>query len=510
MKVGIRPGVNMLAVLRHLKYSPWFALAEYVDNSVQSFISHKSDLPSGSTLYLTIEIDRDDGTITIQDNAAGIYEHEIARAFRPAEPPPDARGLCQFGMGMKSASCWFSPMWEVRTTAYGEPVERLIRFDIGQIVEDRLNEIDIASRTADPEQHFTIITLRDVYQLPQGRTLSKIRDHLSDIYRCFLRDGTLVLSVAGEELTAPEPECLVAPVFDTHNEPQGEPVTWNKSIAFELDNGRIVCGTAGLLAKGDTKRAGLCLLRRNRAIVGTGEDKFRPHEIFGSGNSYESQRVWGEIHMDDFDVTHTKDGFQWGTSEEEFLTKLKSSLDEDDLPLLRQARYYRSGRPTKSSSPTAINLSVSNVISTLTKHGGDDIDRVSQLEPDDSDPPESLASTVTPAIDERTFNIRTSSGCWTVQIELVDDDRSAHWLEIACDHNTAHSNRCVSLRVFLSNPFMRRIVRLEDENSLEPVLRIAAAIGLSEILARFSSLRYGPGEIRRNVNELLGSSLSQP
>jgi hypothetical protein len=30
----------------------------------------------------------------------------------------------------------------------------------------------------------------------------------------------------------------------------------------------------------------------------------------GSGNPYESQRVWGELHMDDFDVSHTKDGFR--------------------------------------------------------------------------------------------------------------------------------------------------------------------------------------------------------
>jgi hypothetical protein len=32
-KVNIRPGVSVLSVLRHLNYSPWFALAELVDNS---------------------------------------------------------------------------------------------------------------------------------------------------------------------------------------------------------------------------------------------------------------------------------------------------------------------------------------------------------------------------------------------------------------------------------------------------------------------------------------------
>ena len=35
--VSIRPGVRVLSVLRHLNYKPWFALAEFVDNALQSY-----------------------------------------------------------------------------------------------------------------------------------------------------------------------------------------------------------------------------------------------------------------------------------------------------------------------------------------------------------------------------------------------------------------------------------------------------------------------------------------
>jgi hypothetical protein len=42
-KVNIRPGVSVLSVLRHLNYSPWFALAEFVDNAVQSFIGMEAE-----------------------------------------------------------------------------------------------------------------------------------------------------------------------------------------------------------------------------------------------------------------------------------------------------------------------------------------------------------------------------------------------------------------------------------------------------------------------------------
>src|SRR5437763_371995 len=95
--VSIRPGVSILSVLRHLNYKPWFALAEFVDNSLQSFLDHQEELErvedEGFRLAVTIEIDStDEGSITIRDNAAGIHEADYTRAFRPAEIPPDAHG----------------------------------------------------------------------------------------------------------------------------------------------------------------------------------------------------------------------------------------------------------------------------------------------------------------------------------------------------------------------------------------------------------------------------------
>lgn len=44
--VSIRPGVSVLSVLRHLNYKPWFALAEFVDNAVQSYADNSERLLS--------------------------------------------------------------------------------------------------------------------------------------------------------------------------------------------------------------------------------------------------------------------------------------------------------------------------------------------------------------------------------------------------------------------------------------------------------------------------------
>src|SRR5260370_845074 len=118
-RVSIRPGVGILSVLRHLNYKPWFAMAEFVDNSLQSYLQNREQLQKlhgkSYRLKVEIEIERSDETrIKIRDNAAGIASIDYARAFRPAELPNNRTGLSEFGMGMKRAACWFAPRSTVR------------------------------------------------------------------------------------------------------------------------------------------------------------------------------------------------------------------------------------------------------------------------------------------------------------------------------------------------------------------------------------------------------------
>ena len=57
--VTIRPDVGILGVLRYLNYTPWYALAEFVDNSLQSYLTHRDDLveAKGSDQPLVVEIE---------------------------------------------------------------------------------------------------------------------------------------------------------------------------------------------------------------------------------------------------------------------------------------------------------------------------------------------------------------------------------------------------------------------------------------------------------------------
>src|SRR5581483_10922510 len=116
-RINIRPEVSILSVLRHLNYKPWFALAEFVDNAIQSFLTNHQALQSlhGANPQLRVDITLEPdapGRLTIRDNAAGIAEADYPRAFKPAEVPPDRSGLSEFGMGMKSAACWLARHWK--------------------------------------------------------------------------------------------------------------------------------------------------------------------------------------------------------------------------------------------------------------------------------------------------------------------------------------------------------------------------------------------------------------
>jgi len=251
----------VLAVLRHLNYRPWYALAEFVDNAVESFIRHREELKrvDGDDVILHVSINIDSSSparISILDNAAGIAEGEYTRAFRPAALPPQRTGLAEFGMGMKSAACWFAPRWTVRTKALGESVSRTIHFDIQDIINDDIEELTIQEKVEASEAHYTEVVLEDIFHVPAGRTIGKLKEHLTDIYRGFIRDGLLELKFNGEELVYKAPKIFKAPYYKDKNGPESE---WRKDITFDLGRGLSVHGFAALRETASVARVGFSL-----------------------------------------------------------------------------------------------------------------------------------------------------------------------------------------------------------------------------------------------------------
>jgi len=104
----------------------------------------------------------------------------------------------------------------------------------------------------------------------------------------------------------------------------------------------------------------------------------------------------------------------------------------------------------------------------------------------------------------REFNIRFNKVDWKVSIELSYDPSLTELIEIGdrfinpglFDSGVRH----IGIRLSLTHPFMVEFAGA-DTNKIEPILRITAALGLSEIIAKDSYKNQV--EVRRNFNELI-------
>lgn len=517
--VNIRPGVNVLSVLPHLNYKAWYALAEFVDNSIQSSILRRKDLEANSdgsyVLRVDITFNAGDSRIVILDNAAGIASADYQRAFRPAEIPPDATGLSEFGMGMKSAACWFAPKWSVRSSALGERDERTVFFDIDRIVHDSIEELNVVTSVASEGKHYTEIRLEDIRRFPKGRTVSKIKEHLASIYRVFLRSGTLELFVDGERLKFDEPKVLVTP---SYKDPDGPPITWKRDIDVDLGPGKSVAGFVAIREKADTRLAGLALFRRNRLVLGSADETYRPADIFKRPNSYESQRIFGEIHLKGFSVSHTKDGIQWGEHEDEFLRKLYKILTAEDLPIIKQTQKYRAledvrnaRKVARSAAPAVakrFDLNKTLITSQPSPPSVVSLGPGLSLEGNPPDIGEQLDAIADGERDDFQFEFSFRGTPWIVKLELSYAGTESDWLSIQSRPAiTDPEPREVLIRVAMLHPFMAQFPNLGSEG-FAAVLNIAATLALSEVIATELASHH-PKAIRQYANEILRNLMTR-
>lgn len=513
--VNIRPGVNVLSVLPHLNYKAWYALAEFVDNAIQSSITRRKELiaadGNGYSLRIDIDFDAAESRITVRDNAAGIASSDYQRAFRPAEIPPDASGLSEFGMGMKSAACWFAPSWSVRSSALGERIERTVFFEIDKIVMDSIEELDVVSIESREESHYTEVRLERIRKFPHGKTIGKIKEHLSSIYRAYIRDGSLALFVDGNKMTFEDPAILNAPYY---READGNPIEWKKDVSIDLGDGKMATGFVAIREVGSTRLAGLALFRRKRLILGSADETYRPEEIFARSNSYEYQRIFGEIHLKGFNVSHTKDGIQWDEEEGEFLRKLRKELSGDEMPLIQQAREYRTKSGAKAArrdATTALHHTAeefrqtSIVANDIGFELAGVIETSDVLVAPDAPPPQEISAADR---EDAEVALQFRGEPWIVRLELSYADDRADWLTIRNRPSiTDPEPREILVRIAMLHPFMAQFPTLDSEG-FSAILKVASSLALAEIAAAELG-DHQPSAVRRLTNEILKNHFSR-
>ena len=506
--LNIRPRVGMYSAFARLNYKPWFALAEFVDNSIQSFLRKRDDLVAlGHEGPLVIDINIDESEISVTDRAGGIAWADFPRAFSPAAPPDDTSGLSEFGLGMKAAACWFARRWSVRTSALCENVERTVVFDIPRISRESSETLPIESRSARESDHFTVVTMNDLRVRPRGRTLTKIKDHLASIYRVLLGDGTVRIRLTTngktDELAYAQPELLHASYYRNRT---AAPLLWRGEFEVDLHD-RKVSGWAGIMARGSHAGAGFSVFRRRRLIEGSIGETYKPHLIFGNPNSFASQRVVGEMFVEGFDVSHTKDGIQWHGYEDEVLESIRRQLDSHEFPMLDQAEGYRvrkmaealpAGFGAEALADTAAALTNAIAIESL---------RVQVEQPLPADfPSADMVHAEDAIIQMREFKLQVvrDGKPWKVHIVLVRDGAAPFYSTAV---SVAEGEEVVTVQINLSHEFSVAFIN-DNEAALQPLMRFIAALALGERVARLSGVR-NPGAVRQQANTLLRALASE-
>lgn len=505
MKVNISPGVGIIKIFKALDYEAWFALAEYVDNSISSYQNDGDAIRSvdpNFKLRIDIDLNYVDNTITIKDNAGGIKVDKYEYAFRAAEIPDDTTGLNEFGMGMKTASSWLANKWTVTTSAIGEKVERTIQFNVDEVVKNDTHELLATERPSAEIEHYTVIKLEELTgNAPLNRNLNKIRKHLASIHRKFIRKDDISIYVNGEELVYVEQEVLKAPKWDVEN---GEDVVWRIEIDQTFGTNKRVKGFVGLLSTMSTSvNNGFSLFRRGRVIEGSGDDLFRPKQLCGQVGSHQFKRVFGELELEGFKVDFTKGKFQGDKDFDELLDLLQDHCDSDDFPLLRQGRNYRKPQPKESLKDIA-KKGVKEYRESINKS-----EIKKSIEEAISNPiivEEEKMLEVIPEknkLEQITEEFDIDGEKWIIELDLVDKTEIQDWIEIMEESDIEVGVKKIKIRLSLIHPFMSSF----GTDDIQPYIRLAIAFALSESLARISG--GGPGTVRRNLNTMLRTVLSR-
>lgn len=327
-KLNIRPTSSVYATYKRLSYQPWTAIAEFVDNSTQSFYDHKDELMAqkyAKGLRITIDYieNAEDGDrLEIYDDAYGMEWSDFQRAVVLDRPPKKTSGRNEFGMGLKTAACWFGSVWSVESTQLGSKNKYFAEINIDELGKYKTEEIDVREEAVSAKEHYTKIVIKRLNKRIIGsRTVGKVKELLSSIYREDIRSGLVKIFYNCTLLQFKE-----APLYVENL--NGQSKAWKKEISFAVQHEGKDLAVSGFIAiriPGSVKDAGFTLIRRGRVIVGGSEKNYRPAELFGDANSYAWQRLYGELHMDSWPVTQAKDSFDWHNSglEEAFIESLQ-------------------------------------------------------------------------------------------------------------------------------------------------------------------------------------------
>jgi hypothetical protein len=501
--INIRPESNVYATYQRLSYRPWFAIAEFVDNSTQNYYDHREELLSAykrdtnaRCLRVSVTYDDERRSLLISDNAFGMEMDELQRAVALNKPPFNRSGRCEFGMGLKTAACWFGTTWTITTKQLGSTRELIARVHVPDLVKEHTERIHVLERSVEKDKHYTHILIEGLYKPIRGRTSERIQDQLGSMYRVDLRSGEIQIFWNGTPVNFDEPPILVEDLS------HGVVNTWKKDIEIEVpwdDHGKklVAKGWIGIRLPGSQRDAGFVLLRRGRVIVGGPQDGYKPTDVFGQPNSFRSQRLIGEFHMDDWPVTQAKDAFDWsGGLEDEFIASLRT-VCKDYMDKCEDIRD-----PQKKITHTDMQLASETTQQAFSdkRFGEAIVEEITLPTPPKSEvevkkDAEKLSSVSDGPI---SYNLNLTGEKWEFRLHWQDQLSDAHWMSVSYPQDNI-----TDIFLNIAHPFFAKYIGMKG--FLELIQKFVVALALAERMARKINGNglVAPDEFRNFMNRVL-------
>ena len=347
-------GYELLQSYKRLPYKAWYAFAEFIDNSTQSYRNNHVQLDewfANDGEMLTVNITyanttkRSPGFIKIEDNAFGMNLRNLQDALTLGKKPEIANERSKYGLGLKTAAFWFGNIWKIETTQRGSTEMFTVTVDLNEILQQEVqyyekfrNEhpgealqqfrpvLNISTGECDINYHGTILTISELVRTINAQTATNCIEYLQSIYRVDLKNDILYLEFQGNPLVWSQTD------IDRKLDIGSDGEVLKRPLKFEI-NGKKITGWAGILASGAKKAGGFSLLQADRVIVGYPRN-YKNSLIFGpedgGRNDLTNQRLTGELILDEkFGVSHTKDQILFEDDEEDELDKALFTELED-------------------------------------------------------------------------------------------------------------------------------------------------------------------------------------
>lgn len=535
--VDITPSVTTYELYQIASYTHWFAIGEFIDNSITSAFLNWEELQNvyGGKYQLNIEIDFDNDakTLTVIDNAAGIARDEIQRALRAGEPPSDRSLLSVHGVGMKMSSFWMGRNLNIKTWPLNVGLGYEVSVDLDEIKRTK-SAITQVYEIPKKQRPGTVITLSKINdeKLPKGTGVAKLKLLLTSMYRLYLTNTEQRVNIKfnGKSLVFKNPEILNVPFWPDREGPLNDvPVRWEREFTYTSSKGQMVFGKVGLLETMSRDLSGFMLHYKGKGMGGIGavdsseeisqqdvrdaREYYRPSRIFGQEGSYRYQRFTGVFDISDLGKTSSTDSIKWGPDDEhDFIEALVEFLKDPKFNMWAMAENYQPRKALKlkeaNEKPNVSNFSVEEVV-TLSDYFNTHIHGEEILHPESEE--EELVVKEGP---RSLNNVPEEEFVSTRNVFSVPDARGhVHHFEPQFIDNpefdlfylNSSSEDTHEIRINIGHPFLRRL-QWGNPDVREAIIQMIYLMSVPEV---FLPLRNSKSAYRSKINEIVDATLTR-